>query len=169
MHLAQGTNPIVQMVEHKRHQRRVEALILKPVKRRPEIVHADVEALTCSPSGESNHGRAVIEANDLSAEGEQRLGVEAWPASRVEYALSADSAEQPEHGRAVIEGVVSAVGSVTLVFAGKRVEERRALGGVHALISIPPTTPCRADSRAHLAARAVLINRPAMQVDNHAL
>ena len=94
-------------------------------------MHANVEAIPDSPTCETNHLRALIEADDLGPACDELLGVEAWAASGVQDPLSLHVTEELENGRAMVERVVGTVLGVELVLLREVIEERIALS-VHA-------------------------------------
>ena len=130
MDLAQSRGAIVDVMDRERQQGGVDAPILEPVEGRSEVVHANVEAIPDSPTCETNHLRALIEADDLGPACDELLGVEAWAAPGVQDPLSLHVTEELENGRAM--GVVgTVVGAVELVLLREVIEERIALS-VHA-------------------------------------
>ena len=78
----QSRGAIVDVMDAERQQGGVDAPILEPVEGRSEVVHANVEAIPDSPTCETNHLRALIEADDLGPACDELLGVEAWAARR---------------------------------------------------------------------------------------
>src|SRR5262245_39282109 len=129
--LSQGKDPIVEVVDHERHHRRVEAFLVQPVEGRAQVVYPDLDPIAASEASETNHLRALIEGNDVGPPSEEFLRVDARTASDVQDPSPAHIAEQLEDSRPVVEGVVRADLHLTLVPLRERVVERLVPRGAH--------------------------------------
>jgi hypothetical protein len=131
MELAESRGAPVDVVDHEGQEGGVEAPVIEPVERSLQVVHANVEPIPDPPTGETNHLRALIEADDLGSARDQLLGVEPWAASGVQDPLILHITEERENGRAIVERVVGTGGGVEFILLRESIEERVTLS-VHA-------------------------------------
>ena len=120
------------MVDDQGQHGGVERRIVEPVQGPAEVVRAEGRGRRDPPGRQPNHGGAGVEAHDLGAMSHELGGVEAGAAAGVEDAHPGHVAEQVEHGRPVVEGVVGAVLGVAGIVPGEGLEAQVA--------STPPPT-----------------------------
>jgi hypothetical protein len=117
--LPQSADPVVDMVDDEGEQGAVDAGVLQPVERLAEAVHPEVGPGRRSAAGEAHHVGAGIEADERGPPCDHRLGVEARATAGVEDGETVDVAQQVEHRRAVVQGVVGPRLGVALEVLGE--------------------------------------------------